>query len=108
MGGNMCLDDFFYFLLWVKVIFFFLCGWEQRITAVPKQKRERAFGFLNTFGLGTSLSHSEDLVEVKVSEVDGAASADICNIQTRSDGEFFVTWQNLSSILRKRMSCLDI
>lgn len=62
------------------------CGWKQKITAVPKQKRERAFGFLDTFGLGTTLSHPEDLVEVKVSEVDGAASADVCNIQIRSDG----------------------
>ncbi|XP_024008270.1 protein NEOXANTHIN-DEFICIENT 1 isoform X2 [Eutrema salsugineum] len=57
----------------------------KKITAVPKRKRNRAFGFLDTIGLGTTLSHSEDLVEVKVSEVDGATSADICNIQTRSD-----------------------
>lgn len=72
------------------------CGWEQKITAVPKRKRDGAFGFLDTFGLGTTLSHSEDLVEVKVSEVDGAASADICNIQIRSDGKFFALWLNLA------------
>ncbi|CAN7049870.1 unnamed protein product [Brassica rapa subsp. trilocularis] len=57
----------------------------KKITAVPKRKRERAFGFLDTFGLGTTLSHPEDLMEVKVSEVDSAASANICNIQIRSD-----------------------
>ncbi|KAJ4916740.1 Uncharacterized protein Rs2_02290 [Raphanus sativus] len=57
----------------------------KKITAVPKRKRERAFGFLDTFGLGTTLSQPEDLVEVKVSEVDGAASADICSIKVRSD-----------------------
>ncbi|KAJ0235458.1 Protein NEOXANTHIN-DEFICIENT 1 [Hirschfeldia incana] len=57
----------------------------KKITAVPKRKGERAFGFLNTFGLGTTLSHPEDLMEVKVSEVDSAASANICNIQIRSD-----------------------
>lgn len=57
----------------------------KKITAVPKRKRERAFGFLDTFGLGTTLSHPEDLMEVKVSEVDSAASANICNIQIRSN-----------------------
>ncbi|KAF8107893.1 hypothetical protein N665_0116s0098 [Sinapis alba] len=57
----------------------------KKITAVPKGKRERAFGFLDTFGLGTTLSHPEDLMEVKISEVDSAASANICNIQIRSD-----------------------
>ncbi|VVA92827.1 unnamed protein product [Arabis nemorensis] len=57
----------------------------KKITAVPKQKRDRAFGFLDTVGLGTTPSHPKDLVEVKVSEVDGAASADICKIQIRSD-----------------------
>ncbi|XP_010478171.1 PREDICTED: protein NEOXANTHIN-DEFICIENT 1-like isoform X3 [Camelina sativa] len=57
----------------------------KKITAVPKRKRNRAFGFLDTFGLGTTLAHPEDLMEVKVSEVDAAASADICNIQIRSD-----------------------
>ncbi|CAG7864478.1 unnamed protein product [Brassica rapa] len=57
----------------------------KKITAVPKGKRERTFGFLDTFRLGTSLSHLEDMVEVKVSKVDGAASADICSIKFRSD-----------------------
>ncbi|KAL0705427.1 hypothetical protein Bca4012_071852 [Brassica carinata] len=57
----------------------------QKITAVPKGKRERTFGLLDTFTLGTSMSHPEDMVEVKVSEVDGAASADICSIKFRSD-----------------------
>ncbi|XP_056842496.1 protein NEOXANTHIN-DEFICIENT 1 isoform X3 [Raphanus sativus] len=57
----------------------------KKITAVPKRKRERAFGFLDTFGLGSTLSHPQDLMEVKVSEVDSAASANICNIQIRSD-----------------------
>ncbi|CAF2045110.1 BnaA09g27550D [Brassica napus] len=57
----------------------------KKITAVPKGKRERTFGFLDTFRLGTSLSHPEDMVEVKVSEVDSAASADICSIKFRSD-----------------------
>ncbi|KAF8096547.1 hypothetical protein N665_0306s0004 [Sinapis alba] len=57
----------------------------KKITAVPKRKGERAFGFLDTFGLGTTLSQPEDLMEVKVSEVDGAASADICSIKVRSD-----------------------
>ncbi|CAH8299468.1 unnamed protein product [Eruca vesicaria subsp. sativa] len=58
----------------------------KKITAVPKRQRERAFGFLDTFGLGTTLSHPQDLMEVKVSEVDNsAASANICNIQIRSD-----------------------
>lgn len=75
------------------MIFF---GWEQKITAVPKPKRDRAIGVLDTFRLGTTLTHPEDLMEVKVSEVDGAASADICNIQIRSDGKFFVSWSNLS------------
>jgi len=84
---------FFYILRWVKGIF---CGFEQNITAVPKQKRDRAFGFLDTFGLGTTLSHPENLMEVKVSEVDSAASTDICNIQIRSDGEFFASWPNFS------------
>jgi hypothetical protein len=68
----------------------------KNITAVPKQKRDRAFGFLDTFGLGTTLSHPENLMEVKVSEVDSAASTDICNIQIRSDGEFFASWPNFS------------
>ncbi|KAF8079957.1 hypothetical protein N665_0988s0003 [Sinapis alba] len=57
----------------------------KKITAVPKQKGEKTFGFLDTFGLGTTLSQPEDLVEVKVSEVDGAACADICSIKVRSD-----------------------
>ncbi|CAN6881906.1 unnamed protein product [Brassica oleracea] len=57
----------------------------KKITAVPKGKRERTFGLLDTFRLGTSMSHPEDMVEVKVSEVDGAASADICSIKFRSD-----------------------
>ncbi|KAJ0257931.1 Protein NEOXANTHIN-DEFICIENT 1 [Hirschfeldia incana] len=57
----------------------------KKITAVPKRKKERAFGFLEAFGLGTTLSQPEDLMEVKVSEVDGAASADICSIKVRSD-----------------------
>lgn len=42
------------------------------------------------------MSHPEDMVEVKVSEVDGAASADICSIKFRSDGEFFASWSDLS------------
>ncbi|KAL0814659.1 hypothetical protein Bca101_071102 [Brassica carinata] len=57
----------------------------QKITAVPKGERERTFGLLDTFRLGTSMPHPEDMVEVKVSEVDGAASADICSIKFRSD-----------------------
>ncbi|CAN8291089.1 unnamed protein product [Cochlearia groenlandica] len=57
----------------------------KKITSVPMRKRNRAFGFLDRFGLGNTLSHPEDLMEVKVSEVDGAASTDICNIQMRSD-----------------------
>ncbi|XP_048592614.1 protein NEOXANTHIN-DEFICIENT 1 isoform X7 [Brassica napus] len=64
----------------------------KKITAVPKRKRERAFGFLDTFGLGTTLSHPEDLMEVKVSEVDSAASANICNIQIRSDETKLGKW----------------
>lgn len=90
-----------------KSKFFF--GGEQKITAVPKRKRERAFGFLDTFGLGTTLSHPEDLMEVKVSEVDSAASANICNIQIRSDGEFFSCWPNFYiCVMRKLISCFDI
>ncbi|AAG26963.1 unknown protein [Arabidopsis thaliana] len=64
----------------------------KNITAVPKQKRDRAFGFLDTFGLGTTLSHPENLMEVKVSEVDSAASTDICNIQIRSDETKVGNW----------------
>ncbi|XP_023644749.1 protein NEOXANTHIN-DEFICIENT 1 isoform X3 [Capsella rubella] len=64
----------------------------KKITAVPKRKRDRAFGFLDTFGLGTTLAHPEDLVEIKVSEVDGAASAEICNIQIRSDETKVGNW----------------
>ncbi|XP_010499310.1 PREDICTED: protein NEOXANTHIN-DEFICIENT 1-like isoform X3 [Camelina sativa] len=64
----------------------------KKITAVPKRKRNRAFGFLDTFGLGTTLAHPEDLVEVKVSEVAAAASADICNIQIRSDETKVGNW----------------
>lgn len=73
------------------------CGWGQNITAVPKRKRDRAFGFLDTFGLGTTMSHPQDLMEVKVSEVDGADSEDICNIQIRSDGEFVAYWSPKNS-----------
>ncbi|KAL1218720.1 Protein NEOXANTHIN-DEFICIENT 1 [Cardamine amara subsp. amara] len=64
----------------------------KKITAVPKRKKDRAFGFLDTFGLGTTLSHPQDLMEVKVSEVDGAASADICNIQMRSEETKVKKW----------------
>ncbi|CAH8313041.1 unnamed protein product [Eruca vesicaria subsp. sativa] len=69
----------------------------EKITAVPKLKKERAFGFLDTFGLETTLSHRHDLMEVKVSEVDSAASANIYNIQIRSDGEFFAYWPNFNT-----------
>ncbi|XP_010478172.1 PREDICTED: protein NEOXANTHIN-DEFICIENT 1-like isoform X4 [Camelina sativa] len=68
------------------------CHHGRKITAVPKRKRNRAFGFLDTFGLGTTLAHPEDLMEVKVSEVDAAASADICNIQIRSDETKVGNW----------------
>ncbi|KAL1217383.1 Protein NEOXANTHIN-DEFICIENT 1 [Cardamine amara subsp. amara] len=64
----------------------------KKITAVPKRKKDRAFGFFDTFGLGTTLSHPQDLMEVKVSEVDGAASADICNIQMRSEETKVKKW----------------
>ncbi|XP_020867717.1 protein NEOXANTHIN-DEFICIENT 1 isoform X1 [Arabidopsis lyrata subsp. lyrata] len=64
----------------------------KNITAVPKRKRDRAFGFLDTFGLGTTMSHPHDLMEVKVSEVDGADSEDICNIQIRSDETKVGNW----------------
>ncbi|CAH2034126.1 unnamed protein product [Thlaspi arvense] len=70
----------------------------KKISAVPKRKRERAFGFLDTLGLGATLPHPEDLVEVKVCEVDGAASADLCNIQIRSDGECFAYWPKLKPL----------
>ncbi|KAL0695561.1 hypothetical protein Bca4012_062741 [Brassica carinata] len=60
-----------------------IARFSKKITAIPKRKSERAFGFLDTFGLGTTLSQPDDLVEVKVSEVDG--SADICSIKVRSD-----------------------
>lgn len=38
----------------------------------------------------------EDMVEVKVSKVDGVVFVDICSIKFRLDGEFFVFWFDLS------------
>lgn len=89
--GHLCWCSF---ILCFELKSFFWLGTENHCSS--KEKKERAFGFLDTFGLGSTLSHPQDLMEVKVSEVDSAASATICNIQIRSDGEFSAYWPNFS------------
>ncbi|OMO88794.1 hypothetical protein CCACVL1_08200 [Corchorus capsularis] len=59
----------------------------KRITPVVRQREGKFGGFLNMFGMGTTstLHHSEDCIDVQVTEVKGPVSADICNIKLVND-----------------------
>ncbi|PPS00653.1 hypothetical protein GOBAR_AA20011 [Gossypium barbadense] len=61
-----------------------------RITPVPRQTKDKFGGFLNMIGVGTTICHSKDCMDVQVTEVVGPASSDICNIKLLTDGEFIV------------------
>ncbi|EOX99646.1 hypothetical protein QUC31_014554 [Theobroma cacao] len=57
----------------------------KRITPVPRQTKGKFGGFLNMIGMGTTIHHSKDCMEVQVAEVVGHASADICSIKLITD-----------------------
>ncbi|KAK2636897.1 hypothetical protein Ddye_031689 [Dipteronia dyeriana] len=52
----------------------------KKITPVQRQPKAKTYGFLNMIGLGTTLRPPKDYVDVQVSEMEGAAATDICNI----------------------------
>ncbi|GLT48062.1 hypothetical protein SLA2020_217040 [Shorea laevis] len=53
----------------------------EKITAVPKQPKGKFSSFLNMMGIGTTLQHTKECMDVQVTEVMGAAAADFCNIK---------------------------
>ncbi|XP_021277679.1 protein NEOXANTHIN-DEFICIENT 1 [Herrania umbratica] len=57
----------------------------KRITPVPRQRKGNFGGFLNRIGMGTTIHHSKDCMDVQVAEVVGQASADICSIKLITD-----------------------
>ncbi|XP_012479607.1 protein NEOXANTHIN-DEFICIENT 1 isoform X2 [Gossypium raimondii] len=57
----------------------------KRITPVPRQTKDKFGGFLNMIGVGTTICHSKDCMDVQVTEVVGPASSDICNIKLLTD-----------------------
>ncbi|XP_010549308.1 PREDICTED: protein NEOXANTHIN-DEFICIENT 1 isoform X2 [Tarenaya hassleriana] len=56
----------------------------KRITAVPKQQSGKSSGFSDILRIGTKFSDPYNVTDVKVTEVDGSALADICNIRVQS------------------------
>ncbi|GKU96250.1 hypothetical protein SLEP1_g9504 [Rubroshorea leprosula] len=52
----------------------------EKITAAPKQPKGFS-SFLNMMGIGTTLQHTKQCMDVQVTEVVGAAAADFCNIK---------------------------
>ena len=73
---------------------------KQRITPVPRQTKGEFDGFLNMIGVGTTIHHSKDCMDVQVTEVEGQASSDICNIKLITDGEFMELIVLISSEFR--------
>ncbi|GKU92888.1 hypothetical protein SLEP1_g6552 [Rubroshorea leprosula] len=57
----------------------------KRITAVSKQPKGKFSSFQNMIGIGTTLQHARECVDVQVTEVTGAAAADICNIKLATE-----------------------
>ncbi|XVE66109.1 hypothetical protein DITRI_Ditri08aG0054300 [Diplodiscus trichospermus] len=57
----------------------------KRITPVPRQTKGKIGGFLNMIGVGNTICHSKDCIDVQVTEVVGPASSDICNIKFITD-----------------------
>ncbi|XVF02143.1 hypothetical protein REPUB_Repub04eG0150500 [Reevesia pubescens] len=57
----------------------------KRITPVPRQTKDKFGGFLNMIGVGTTIRHSKDCMDVQVTEVVDSASSDICNIKFTTD-----------------------
>ncbi|KAJ4711496.1 Protein NEOXANTHIN-DEFICIENT 1 [Melia azedarach] len=53
----------------------------KRITAVQGQPKGKSTSFLNMIGLGTTLCSPTDSMDVQVSEMEGPAATDICNIK---------------------------
>ena len=82
----------FHFVWGLWFMFYVLCVFclKQRITPVPRQTKGEFDGFLNMIGVGTTIHHSKDCMDVQVTEVEGQASSDICNIKLITDGEFMV------------------
>ncbi|KAK1552907.1 hypothetical protein Q3G72_025473 [Acer saccharum] len=52
----------------------------KKITAVQRQPKAKTNGFLNMIGLGTTLYPPKDFTDIQVSEMQGPAATDICNI----------------------------
>uniref|UniRef100_A0A2P2KSG0 Protein NEOXANTHIN-DEFICIENT 1 n=1 Tax=Rhizophora mucronata TaxID=61149 RepID=A0A2P2KSG0_RHIMU len=52
----------------------------KRSKAIPKQQNNRFSSFLNTLGLGTTLSSPNGSTDVRVTEINGPSTTDICNI----------------------------
>ncbi|KHG13444.1 hypothetical protein F383_17704 [Gossypium arboreum] len=57
----------------------------KRITPVPRQRKYKFGGFLSMIGVGTTICHSKDCMDVQVTEVVGPASSDLCNIKLMTD-----------------------
>ncbi|GLU06283.1 hypothetical protein SLE2022_233270 [Rubroshorea leprosula] len=57
----------------------------KRITAVSKQPKGKFSSFQDMIGIGTTLQHPRECVDVQVTEVMGAAAADICNIKLATE-----------------------
>ncbi|XWS54070.1 hypothetical protein CRYUN_Cryun10bG0057300 [Craigia yunnanensis] len=57
----------------------------KRITPLPRQTKGKFGGFLNMIGVGTTIHHSNDCMDVQVTEVVGPALSDICNIKLITD-----------------------
>lgn len=63
---------------------------KQRITAVQGQPKGKSTSFLNMIGLGTTLCSPTDSMDVQVSEMEGPAATDICNIKLATSGELIL------------------
>ncbi|XVE66107.1 hypothetical protein DITRI_Ditri08aG0054300 [Diplodiscus trichospermus] len=72
----------------------------KRITPVPRQTKGKIGGFLNMIGVGNTICHSKDCIDVQVTEVVGPASSDICNIKFITDGEVMLLIVLISSVFR--------